>query len=104
MRQKFSKSVLPMAAVAVLAFGALGLAPPNVGDIPGNPGPNGANDFGLCTAYFAGSEEGKENKRQAPPFQALEQAAGDSVEDFCDNVDHPGENGNGNPGNGGGRP
>lgn len=41
------------------------------------PGPNGHNNHGLCTAYFNGSETGKAHKRQAGPFQALEQAASD---------------------------
>jgi hypothetical protein len=51
-----------------------------------DPGPNGNNDGGLCTAYFKGSERGQEQKRQAPPFQGLEAAAegaGQSVEEFC---------------------
>lgn len=51
-----------------------------------DPGPNGKNDFGLCKAYFAGSEQGQEKKRQAPPFVALEEAAEASdqtVEEFC---------------------
>jgi hypothetical protein len=50
------------------------------------PGPNGHNNHGLCTTYFNGSETGQAHKRQAGPFQALEQAASDndqSVADFC---------------------
>lgn len=71
------------------------------------PGPyNGNNTYGLCTAYFAGSDKGREMKRQAGPFQALEREAGlegdetederdDAVRAFCDD-----NNGSGNPGNG----
>jgi hypothetical protein len=50
------------------------------------PGPNGHNNHGLCTAYFNGSANGQAHKRNAPPFQGLEQAAADagqSVEEFC---------------------
>ena len=52
-----------------------------------DPGPgNGNNTFGLCTAYFAGSQTGQDHKHQAPPFQALEAAAtaaNQSVADYC---------------------
>ena len=63
----------------------------------GSPGPNGHNTFGLCTAYFAGSEKGQEMKHKAPPFAALEQAASDNdqtVEEYCaENGTHPGNGG-----------
>lgn len=61
------------------------------------PGPNGRNDYGLCKAYFAGSENGRAHKRNAPPFAALEKAAGvnddddtqakrdEKVAEFCKN-------------------
>jgi hypothetical protein len=59
-----------------------------------DPGPNGHNTFGLCTAYYSGSERGQEEKRKAPPFQGLEAAAEEadqSVEDYCaENGQHPG--------------
>jgi hypothetical protein len=59
-----------------------------------DPGPNGNNTFGLCTAYFAGSERGQEEKRKAPPFQGLEAAAEEAdqtVEEYCaENGQHPG--------------
>jgi hypothetical protein len=64
------------------------------------PGPNGHNNHGLCTAYFAGSETGQEHKRNAPPFQALEEAAeqnDQTVEEFCAETGQ-------RPGNGDGRP
>ncbi|MDX1659350.1 MAG: hypothetical protein R3343_11060 [Nitriliruptorales bacterium] len=87
------KLITMLAAVAMLG-GSAALA-------TAHPGPHhGQNAFGLCTAYFAGSDQGQENKRQAPPFQALEQAAEDSdqtVEEWCEeNAPHPSGNGNGN--------
>lgn len=39
------------------------------------PGPNGHNNHGLCTAYFAGSDNGQAHKHQAPPFAQLEKDA-----------------------------
>ncbi len=74
-----------------------------------DPGPNDHNNYGLCTAYFAGSDTGREHKRQAPPFKALEEAAGvDGSEETQDEVDQKvadwcAENGT-KPGNGGGKP
>ena len=81
-----------LAATAVtalaLSFGAVGFAS------AGEPGPNGHNTFGLCTAYFAGSQTGQDHKHQAPPFQGLEaaaDAAGQSVAEYCaENGTHPG--------------
>jgi hypothetical protein len=40
-----------------------------------SPGPNGHNNFGLCTAYSSGSATGQAHKHNAPPFVALAQAA-----------------------------
>ena len=57
---RYTKIAAPVAAV-VMALGGASIA---VAD----PGPNGHNDFGLCTAYFAGSEKGQEMKHKAPPF------------------------------------
>jgi hypothetical protein len=85
------KRLLTAALTGALAVGAFGFSP--------GPG-NGNNTFGLCTAYFAGSEKGQEQKRQAPPFQGLEAAAEEAdqtVEEYC------AENGQ-RPGNGNGRP
>lgn len=84
------KFLVPAAALAMLAGGtAVASALP--------PGPNGHNTFGLCTAYFAGSETGQEHKHQAPPFQGLEaaaDAAGQSVEEYCaENGTQPGQGG-----------
>lgn len=49
------------------------------------PGPNGNNNHGLCTAYFNGSQTGRDNKHQAGPFVALEAAA--NARDGKDNDD-----------------
>lgn len=82
------RKLLATAAVAALTLstGAIATADPGPG--------NGNNTFGLCTAYFAGSETGQENKRKAPPFQGLEaaaDAADQSVEEYCaENGQHPG--------------
>ena len=92
------RKVLSTALVGLLAAGSLALGPANSDNGNGNPGPNDGNTFGLCTAYFAGSERGQEMKRQAPPFQGLEAAAEAedmTVGEFCDaNGQRPG-NGNG---------
>lgn len=89
------RTLMAPVAAAVLLAGGAGIA-------SADPGPNGNNNFGLCTAYFAGSDNGREHKRKAPPFQALEEAAEASdqtVEEWCaENAPHPGG------GNGGGRP
>lgn len=86
---KIAKIVLPAVALtSVLGFAGYASA--------GEPGPNGHNTFGLCTAYSAGSEKGQEMKHKAPPFAALEQAASDagydSVGAYCEaNGTHPGK-------------
>lgn len=51
------------------------------------PGPNGRNNHGLCTAYFAGSANGRAHKRNAPPFQNLERAAGVEEGDTPEEID-----------------
>jgi hypothetical protein len=86
---KIAKIVLPAVALTS-ALGFAGFAS------AGAPGPNGHNTFGLCTAYFAGSEKGQEMKHKAPPFAGLEAAAeasNQSVEEYCAaNGTHPGKN------------
>ena len=76
------------AAIALLIAGGTGA------DALAEPGPNGHNNFDLCTAYFAGSEKGQEQKHKAPPFQALEAAAeavDQTVAEWCAaNAPHPG--------------
>jgi hypothetical protein len=86
-----AKLAAPVAVVALVMGGAsVALA---------DPGPNGHNTFGLCTAYFAGSDKGQEMKHQAPPFAALADAASSqnqTVEEYCAaNGTHPGQGGQG---------
>jgi len=94
-RSTIRRSIASIALVGATFGASAGVA---------GPGPNGHNDYGLCTAYFNGSP----NKHKAPPFQALEEASGveegDSaeeveakVQEFCSTAT-PGGNG-GTPGN-----
>jgi len=81
-------------AAAAVAAAAPAFADPVVG-------PDSHQLHGLCTAYFAGSENGQEHKHQAPPFVALEaaaEAADQSVAEFCAANDEKfkGEEGPGN--------
>jgi hypothetical protein len=69
-------------AAALIAVGALGAT----GSMA-TPGPNGTNDYGLCKAYFAGSDTGREHKHNAPPFVALEKAAGVDEDDTPEEVE-----------------
>lgn len=83
--------------VVVLAVVALALGGATAG---ASPGPNGSNDYGLCNAYFRGSENGQDHKHNAGPFAALEEVADDGDDDtspsedvaaWCeDNAPHPG--------------
>jgi hypothetical protein len=66
------------------------------------PGPNGNNDHGLCTAYFNGQKnghgEGEDQTNQPPPFQGLEDASREYTDNDGDDndrdgdTDEPGEN------------
>lgn len=69
-----------------------------------------ANYFGLCTAYFSGSEQGQEKKQEnGQAFVVFRETIGDynedgeennqDVRDFCEDVSHPGDTG-GNEGGG----
>ncbi|HVE92486.1 MAG TPA: hypothetical protein VNE62_09350 [Actinomycetota bacterium] len=74
--------------IAVALTGGVALAAP-VAPAAGEPGPNGNNTHGLCTAYFNGSETGQANKRKAPPFQGLERAAeanDQTVAEYCEGL------------------
>lgn len=96
MRSKFLA-----AAVAVLLVSGAGVA-------LAQPGPNGHNDGGLCTAYFNGQKKGHDKHGSPGPFAALEEASGDADGDgesgtpndvltFCGGPEavngNPGENG-----------
>ena len=84
------KRLVISSTIAALVAGGAGFA------FAGQPGPNGHNDYGLCTAYCAGSANGQAQKHSAPPFAALEDAATaaypnasstqDAVAQYCQNV------------------
>ncbi len=84
-----SKIAVPATAAAMILGGAAVAV--------AAPGPNDHNTFGLCTAYFSGSDKGQEQKRKAPPFAGLEAAAAaanQTVEEYCaENGTHPGNGG-----------
>ena len=74
------KTIISVLLGALMAIGSMAL---------GAPGPtddNNNNLFGLCTAYFNGSQNGQDHKRQAPPFQGLESYVGTH-----DGVDNDGD-------------
>jgi hypothetical protein len=64
------KFIISLALAAVAALGVSGVS-------SAAPGPNGHNDYGLCKAYFSGSQKGQSNKQQKKPFVALRTKAGD---------------------------
>lgn len=83
-----------MRKLAAALFAALMIAVPATAQ-NGNGRPTAENLsehpalYGLCTAYFSGQGGEKGNKNNAPPFQALQDAAEaeeQSVEDFCRGV------------------
>lgn len=57
------KRLVISSTIAAIVAGGAGFA------FAGQPGPNGHNDFGLCQAYFAGSQTGQDHKHQAGPFR-----------------------------------
>ena len=63
------KRLVISGTIAAVVAGGAGFA------FAGQPGPNGHNNHGLCTAYFAGSENGQAHKHQASPFVQLEKDA-----------------------------
>ena len=68
-----------------------------VGAAKAEPGPNGDNDHGLCTAYFNGQKNGHDDGNHGP-FAALEEAGraytdnDDADNDRDGQVDEEGEN------------
>jgi hypothetical protein len=85
-----------------VVIGAFIMAGFGVGLANAEPGPNGHNDHGLCTAYFNGQKvghgAGEDQDHQPPPFQGLEDASRTYTDhDGIDNdndgqVDEEGEN------------
>jgi hypothetical protein len=80
------RALILAAVAATIAGGGAALADPGPG--------NGHNTYGLCKAYFAGSETGQAHKHKAPPFANLEaaaDAADQTVAEYCAaNGQHPG--------------
>ena len=68
--------------IGVLMLGGLSIA-------QADPGPNGNNDHGLCTAYFNGQKEGHDKNGQPGPFQALEDTSREYTD--SDGVDNDGD-------------
>jgi hypothetical protein len=72
--------------VAGLVAGSVAVAP-TVALTSGTPGPNGHNDFGLCTAYSSGSSQGQSEKQaHGQAFLGLEaaaKAANETVAQYC---------------------
>ena len=64
------KLLATLMAAGLMSGGALAIA-------QAEPGPNGNNNHGLCTAYFNGQKKGHGDEGP-PPFEALEDAADDS--------------------------
>jgi hypothetical protein len=83
------RKVLITLAVAAMALGGANAAIADPGNGNGAPfGPDGINEshpawYGLCTAYYNNSDQGKQN---GAPFQALEahfDGDQDAIADFC---------------------
>ncbi|HVM41837.1 MAG TPA: hypothetical protein VM618_13770, partial [Acidimicrobiia bacterium] len=73
-----------LSAALAAAFMLLGLL--GVAQATADPGPNGNNDKGLCTAYFNGQKKGHDKNGSPAPFAALEEAAGAEDGDSRDEV------------------
>jgi hypothetical protein len=70
-----TKKLLATLSAALLMLGLFGVA-----SATADPGPNGNNEKGLCTAYFNGQKKGHDKNGNPGPFQALEDVAEDSGE------------------------
>ena len=91
-----------MRKLLIGALGALLMILGFVGGAQAEPGPNGNNDHGLCTAYFNGQKnghgDGQNPDNQPKPFQGLEDASREYTDnDGVDNdrdgeTDEEGEN------------
>jgi len=77
------KKLLALAVTSLMAFGATAA----VG--AADPGPNGDNDRGLCTAYFNGQKNGHDKNGQPGPFAALEETSRAYTD--SDGVDNDGD-------------
>lgn len=84
------RKIITIAAVALMVLGGGGAAFANNGNGapfgPGSINPDHPAWYGLCTAYYNNSDQGKQN---GAPFQALEaHFDGDAkaISDFCSNL------------------
>ena len=75
-------SAVFLGAMMVLAASAAGVSP-----VSAEPGPNGNNEHGLCTAYFNGQKNGHDKHGSPGSFAALE----DDAEDDGSNEDKENE-------------
>lgn len=66
-----------------------------VASVSADPGPNGNNDGGLCTAYFNGQKRGHDKQREGGaypgPFAALEDAGREYTDNDGQDNDRDGE-------------
>jgi hypothetical protein len=80
------KKMIATLGAALMMLGLFG-----VSQATADPGPNGNNDKGLCTAYFNGQKRGHDKDGDgrtdnARAFQGLEEAAGVTEETAGDDV------------------
>lgn len=79
----------------IVALAAIFMAGLGAGLSQAEPGPNGHNDHGLCTAYFNGQKVGhgqeEDQTNQPPPFQGLEDAARAYTDNDGSDNDNDGE-------------
>ena len=85
-----------MKKVIAIAIGVLGLLAGAIGISNAEPGPNGLNDHGLCTAYFNGQKvghngAGPEDPDDPPPFQGLEDASREYTDNDGEDNDNDGQ-------------
>ncbi|MFP5323008.1 MAG: hypothetical protein ACLGIC_14350 [Acidimicrobiia bacterium] len=73
--------------IATLGAALMMLGLFGVSQATADPGPNGNNDKGLCTAYFNGQKKGHDKNGSPPPFAALEEAADEANGDDEENED-----------------
>lgn len=77
MKTKLGASLI----AALMMMGLFGAA-----SATADPGPNGKNDKGLCTAYFNGQKKGHDKHGSPGPFAVLEEAAGAEDGDGRDDI------------------
>lgn len=74
------KKLIASAAFALMVAGSAGVAQAGHSNSDGTPGAHLPQDKGLCTAYFNGSDQGREKKREnGTAFQQLTARAEEST-------------------------